>query len=133
MILAMMTTDKLTYTPVRHELGVTSGGHSGIRPSFQMCPSYLFAASLVSGGVRMAEGDAAASVGWPGGVGLPLLRAGVVPVVVAPSWTPCQEVRLETHRSSILDGSVSSEMSEMAPLKSPTVENTNQSAGRLGR
>ena len=42
----------------------------------------------------MAEGGAAASVGWPGVVRSPLLRAGAVQVVVAPPWTPFQEVCL---------------------------------------
>ena len=55
---------------------------------------------------RMAEGDTAASVGWQGVVRSPLLRAGTVQVVVASPWTPHREVRLETHRSSILAGFV---------------------------
>ena len=59
--------------------------HSGV------CPSYILAAQLVSGEVRTAEGDAAASVVWMGGVGPPLMRSGAVPVVVAPPWTPRRE------------------------------------------
>ena len=133
MILAMTTMDEFADAPVCHELGVMSGGHSGRRPSFRMCPSYLLVAPLVSGEFRMAEGDAAASVGWIGGVGSPLLRAGMVPIIVAPPWTPRREVRLETHRSSILSGSVSSAMLVMAPLTAPTVAATNQVTGELGR
>ena len=60
MMLAMTTTAEFFDAPVRHELGVMIEGHSGILPSFRMCPSYLLEELLVSGGVCMAEGDAAA-------------------------------------------------------------------------
>ena len=133
MILAMTTTVEFANPPVRHDLGVISGCHSGLRPSFWMFPSYILAAPLVSGEVRMLEGDTAASVGWPGGVGLLLLHACAVQVVVASPWTPRQEVCLETHLSSILSGSVSLAMLEMAPLTAPTVATTNQAMGELGR
>ena len=88
MMLAMTTTNKFSDDPVRHKLGVMRGGHSGLCSSFRMCPSYLLAALLVSGEVRMVEGDAAALVGWPGRVGPLLMRAGAVLVVIAPPWTP---------------------------------------------
>ena len=88
MMLAMTTTDKFSNVPVRHRLGVMSGGHSDIRPSFCMCPSYLLVALLVSGEFHMADGDAASSVGCPVGVRSPLLHEGAVLVVVAPPWTP---------------------------------------------
>ena len=88
MMLAMTTTAKFSDAPVRHKLGVMSGGHSGLRQSFRMCPTYLLAATLVSGEVRMADGDAEASVGWTGGVGSPFLHADAVLVVFAPPWTP---------------------------------------------
>ena len=81
----------------------------------------------------MAEGDAESSVVWTGGVGSPLLRAGPVLLVVAPPWTPHQEVCLETHCSSIISGLVSLAILEMDPLASPTVEITNQAEGKLGR
>ena len=81
----------------------------------------------------MAESDAEAPVGWPGGFRSPLLHAGAVPFVVAPPWTPRQEVCLETHLSSILSGSVSLAMLEMDPLTAPTVATTNQAMGELGR
>ena len=104
MMLAMMTAAKVSDGPVCHELSVMSGGWEGtvvyVHPSG--CPSYLLAAPSVSGKFRMAEGDAAASVGWSGVVRSPLLRAGTVQVVVASPWTPHREVRLETHRSLIL-------------------------------
>ena len=80
MVLDMTTTAKFYDGPVRHELVVINGGWEGtvvyVHPSG--CPSYLLATLLVSGKVRMAEGDAAASVGWPGVVRSPLLRAGAV-------------------------------------------------------
>ena len=87
MMLAITTTDKFSDAPVRHELDVVSGGHSGLRPYFWMCPSYLLVAPLVSGEVCIAGGDDAALVGLPGGSGSPLLHTDAIPVVVAPPWT----------------------------------------------
>ena len=88
MMLAMTTTENISDPLVHHDIGVMSRGHSGLRPSSQMCPSTLLASLLVSREVCMAEGDAAASVGRTGGSGSPLLHAGAVPVVVALPWTP---------------------------------------------
>ena len=129
MMLTMTTTAEFSDASMRHELSVIIRGYSGIHPSFRMCPSYLLASPLVSGGVRMEEGDAAASVVWPGGVGSLLMGAGAVLVFVALPYTPCQEVHLETHRSLILAGSLSSAMLVMAPLTDPTAATTNQAAG----
>ena len=77
----------------------------------------------------MAESDAEAPVGWPGGFRSPLLHAGAVPFVVAPPWTPRQEFFLETHRSLILAGSVSLEMLAMDPLTDPTVATKTRRRG----
>ena len=129
MMLAMTTMAELYDSPMRHELGVMSGGHSGLRPPFRVCPSYLLVAPLVSGEVRMAEGDAAASVGWTVGVGSPLLHTDVVPDVAVPPWTPHREARLETHRSSILAGSVPPAMLAIAPLTAPMAATKNQATG----
>ena len=73
MMLAMKTTAEFANASVHHDHGVMSGGHSGLHPSFRICPSYLLADQLVSREVGMEEGDAAALVGWSGGVGLPLM------------------------------------------------------------
>ena len=63
-MLAMTTTAKFYDVPVRHELGVMSGGWEGtvvyVNPSG--CPSYLLDALSVSEKVHMSKGDAAASV-----------------------------------------------------------------------
>ena len=79
---------------MRHKLGVMSGGWEGtmVYVHTSGCLSYLLAAPSVSGKVRMAEGDTAASVGWPGVVGSLLLCADAVQVVVASPCTPLQEV-----------------------------------------
>ena len=108
MMLAMTTTDEFSNGPVRHELGVMSGEWEGtvvyVYP--YGCPSYLLVETSVSGKVCMTEGDASALVVWTGVVCYPLLRAGAMQVVVASTWTPRREVRLETHCSSIISGLV---------------------------
>ena len=104
------------------------------------CLSYLLAAPSVSGKVRMAEGDTAASVGWPGVVGSLLLCADAVQVVVA---SPCTPLKKSYHKFTaplflppwsfyfgvVPSSGLSSAMLVMAPLTAPTVVTTNQVAG----